>query len=130
MKLDKLLALGLPEKRAKAPRKRWVPTIEAKAGPCPFLIRWRREAHGLTQRELADKCGLGKRDTSISAIENYQWPVTETRLATISKALGVRPEQLCAASDEEARAYHELFQSWNRDGRPDLGVWRLQWMAK
>lgn len=121
--VDVMQLLALSEQAAQRKRARWVPQVKVKAGACPWLIRCWREWCGFSQRELATACGIGPRDTTLSLIESYKWPVTAERLESLASGLGVKPEQLCTKTDDEAQANAQLFDEWTRAGRPNLRKW-------
>jgi len=68
-------------------------------------IRRRREQCGLTQEELAFRCGLHR--TYVSLVERSQKSLTIDSLARISDALDLKPSQLLKRAEhalEKGRA--------------------------
>lgn len=57
------------------------------------LIRTRRMELGLTQKELAERCGYTNKST-ISRIESGERDIPVTQLKKIAAALGMEPEDL------------------------------------
>lgn len=57
-------------------------------------IRQRRKALGMTQTELANKCGYTDR-SSINKVEMADRGLPVTRIEKIAKALDMKPAELC-----------------------------------
>lgn len=118
----------------KPPKKRttWTTTVEAKAGPCPWLIRCWREFNGISQSALARMMRTDR--PTVSRIECYKWPVTDSRLQDLSVAIGVTPDVLCTTTDDEAKANRAIFDQWVLAGSPSgkkhMRNWLRGWMVK
>lgn len=63
-------------------------------------IKLRREELGMSQDELARKCGYASR-VSISKIESGQRDVPKDKIAVFARALRVLPEYLMGWTDED-----------------------------
>ena len=77
------------------------------------LIKKRRKAAGMTQVQLAEKCGI-----TDSAIRNYELGnrmPSETQLQAIADALGVSPESLREVPLESSRQALELLFRLNEE---------------
>lgn len=61
---------------------------------CGENIKKRREEIGMSQEELARKCGYKSR-ASISKIEAEETDLTQKKIIVIAKALGIDPKKLC-----------------------------------
>lgn len=99
-------------------------------------IRKLRERRGMTQKELADACGVGE-----SALRSYElgarYPKDKV-LDRIAKALKVRPEIFeVYGIDTELQLIHALFNFEDRfklepepDGRAAIGAFRSRMLYK
>ncbi len=127
--VDIMRLLATQPEPSKPKRVQWVPAADLTAGPDPWLIRCWRVWAGLTIRDLSRICGIGPKDTSISKIEHYRWPVTDERLAQLSAGIGVDAAKLCSKTDEEAKAHAELYRQWVEGGKANLRKWLREWMV-
>lgn len=64
------------------------------------IIRIKREELGMSQDELAKKCGYASR-VSISKIESGQRYVPLKKIGAFARALGVLPEYLMGLAEDE-----------------------------
>ena len=85
------------------------------------LIRKRREELGLSQEELAKKCGYKDR-SSITKIEKNETDVNQTKLKLLANALEVEPTyfiEIDTPTDNTARilAYADAFKKLSPEGQ-------------
>jgi transcriptional regulator with XRE-family HTH domain len=83
-------------------------------------IREIRELKGMTQLELAQKCGYRDRST-IAKIESGTNDIPRSKLLAIAKALDVTPGELLAdATDAEFRRLKAYYDALNDNQRKTL----------
>jgi transcriptional regulator with XRE-family HTH domain len=67
----------------------------------PRVIRQIRESRGLSQSDLAEKCGVSQ--PAVAGWESGERPILETTLEKIAKALGEPVEDLLARALRQLR---------------------------
>ncbi|MBI4020931.1 MAG: helix-turn-helix transcriptional regulator [Candidatus Aenigmarchaeota archaeon] len=63
------------------------------------VIRTRRQALGLSQEDLAERCGLHR--TYVGSVERGERNLTLNNIARISEALSVPPSRLLAEAEQQ-----------------------------